>query len=138
MSSLCLWREQPPVKIGNCGKRRCQSEDDDNILQNGRIFGDNNPRSDGDEKVQINTFNAIVIFNSQAHKCHLHIYYSAITPHTLHKNTLNLTKKRRHKALSWIIHGGIISHKIRRSYRYNHSQYLTLPQNSLKMGRLLL
>ena len=39
---------------------------------------------------------------------------------------------------SWIIHGGIISHKIRRSYRYNHSQYPTLPQNSLKMGRLFL
>ena len=43
----------------------------------------------------IKSFNSIVIFYSQARKCHLHsCYYSIITLHTLHKNTFNLTKKK--------------------------------------------
>ena len=42
--------------IGNSKRSCCQFEDGDNILQNGRISGDNNPRSDGDGKVQINRY----------------------------------------------------------------------------------
>ena len=33
--------------------------------------------------------------------------------------------------LSWMIHGSICVHKICRSCRYNHAQYLTLPEDSL-------
>jgi hypothetical protein len=43
------------MEIRNRGKRRCQFKDGDSILHNDRIFGDNNPRSGGDVKVQINT-----------------------------------------------------------------------------------
>ena len=42
------------MEIRNRGKRRCQFKDGDSILHNDRISGDNNPRSGGDVKVQIN------------------------------------------------------------------------------------
>lgn len=44
------------MEIRNRGKRRCQFKDGDSILHNDRISGDNNPRSGGDVKVQINTY----------------------------------------------------------------------------------
>ncbi|WP_286082682.1 hypothetical protein [Parablautia intestinalis] len=43
------------MEIRNHGKRRCQFKDGDSILHNDRISGDNNPRSGGDVKVQINS-----------------------------------------------------------------------------------
>ena len=43
------------MEIRNRGKRRCQFKDGDSILHNDRISGDNNPRSGGDVKVQINS-----------------------------------------------------------------------------------
>ena len=52
----------------------------------------------------------------------------------LSKNPLQNTKYH----FAWIIHGSINSHKIRRSYHYNQCRYLTLSEDSLKMGRLLL
>ncbi len=44
------------MEIRNRGKRRCQFKDGDSILHNDRISGDNNPRSGGDVKVQINKY----------------------------------------------------------------------------------
>lgn len=44
------------MEIRNRGKRRCQFKDGDSILHNDRISGDNNPRSGGDVKVQINRY----------------------------------------------------------------------------------